>query len=98
MNELITETEAYFKIAEPTKQDGQAFLNILGWHSLRYYQKCETFDKLLYANTVDNSIIIYDPLSELSGIPKFNTHFKITNGPSWTDSGANSCFRLTKSS
>ena len=94
VNELITETEAYFKIAEPTKQDGQAFLNILGWHSLRYYQKCETFDKLLYANTVDNSIIIYDPLSELSGIPKFNTHFKITNGPSWTDSGANSCFRL----
>jgi len=90
-NRLIEQTEAYFKIAEPTRQDGQAFLNILGWHSLRYYQKCETFDKLLYVNIKENSIIIYDPLADLD---KFSAQFEIINGPSWTDSLSHNCFRL----
>ena len=91
VNELITETELYFKIAEPTRQDGQAFLNILGWHSLLYYQKCDKFKKLLYADIHNNSIIIYDPLS---GIGEFLKEFKIKNGPSWPDSLSNSCFKL----
>ena len=90
-HELITETELYFKIAEPTRQDGQAFLNILGWHSLLYYQKCDKFKKLLYVNIKENSIIIYDPLS---GIGEFLKEFKIKNGPSWTDSISHNCFRL----
>ena len=91
VTQLIKQTEAYFKIAEPTRQDGQSFLNILGWHSLRYYQKCETFDKLLYVNIKENSIIIYDPLADLD---KFSAQFEIVNGPSWTDPLSHNCFRL----
>lgn len=86
VTQLIKETEEYFK---NDGADSQDFLNTLGWHSLQYYQKCDDFKKLLYVNT--NRIIIYDPLS---GIPEFNNHFKILNGPTWSDSGTNSCFKL----
>ena len=94
VNELITETELYFKNETSTEVVAQSFLNKLGWHSLLYYQKCDEFKKLLYADIENNanSIIIYDPLqateSEFSGL------FKIVNGPSWTDKTTNSCFKL----
>ena len=86
MTQLIKETEEYFK---NDGADSQDFLNTLGWHSLQYYQICDNFKKLLYVNT--NSIIIYD---SLSGIPEFNKHFKILNGPNWTDNLTNNCFKL----
>ena len=95
MNQLIKETEAYFRNGTSTNEAAQSFLNTLGWHSLLYYQKCDKFKKLLYADIDNDSIIIYDPLS---GIDEFLKEFKIKNGPTWIDSGANSCFRLTKSS
>lgn len=87
VTQLIKETEEYFK--NGVGADSQDFLNKLGWHSLQYYQKCDNFLKLLYVNT--DSIIIYDPLS---GIPEFSAHFKIVNGPTWSDPGTNSCFKL----
>jgi hypothetical protein len=87
VTQLIKETEEYFK--NEAVADSQDFLNKLGWHSLQYYQKCDNFKKLLYVNT--DSIIIYDPLS---GIPEFSAHFKIVNGPTWSDPGTNSCFKL----
>ena len=87
VTQLIKETEEYFK--NEAGADSQDFLNKLGWHSLQYYQTCDNFKKLLYVNT--NSIIIYD---SLSGIPEFNTHFKILNGPNWTDNLTNNCFKL----
>ena len=86
VTQLIKETEEYFK---NDGADSQDFLNTLGWHSLQYYQICDNFKKLLYVNT--NSIIIYD---SLSGIPEFNKHFKILNGPNWTDNLTNNCFKL----
>jgi hypothetical protein len=94
VNDLITETELYFKNETSTDEAAQSFLNKLGWHSLLYYQKCDKFKKLLYADIDNNSIIIYDPLS---GIGEFLKKFKIENGPNWSDSGTNSCFKLNKS-
>jgi hypothetical protein len=91
VNQLIKETEAYFSNSTHTDEEAQSFLNILGWHSLLYYQKCDKFKKLLYADIVNNSIIIYDPRS---GIGEFLQKFKIVNGPTWKDGGTNSCFKL----
>jgi hypothetical protein len=85
----------YFKNETSTNEAAQSFLNTLGWHSLLYYQNCDKFKKLLYADIDNTSIIIYDPRS---GIGEFLKKFKIMNGPTWIDSVANSCFRLTKSS
>ena len=91
VNQLIEQTEAYFKNDTITEDASQSFLNTLGWHSLLYYQKCDKFKKLLYADIVNNSIIIYDPRS---GIGEFLKKFKIMNGPTWKDGGTNSCFKL----
>ena len=91
MNQLIKQTEDYFRNGTSTNEAAQSFLNTLGWHSLLYYQKCDKFKKLLYVNIKENSIIIYDPLS---GIGEFLKEFKIKNGPSWTDSISHNCFRL----
>jgi hypothetical protein len=97
VNELITETELYFKNETTTEAVAQSFLNKLGWHSLRYYQKCDEFKKLLYADIEnnDNSIIIYDPLKATES--EFSELFKIANGPSWTDKTTNNCFKLKSS-
>jgi hypothetical protein len=91
VNQLIKETEDYFRNDTITEDAAQSFLNTLGWHSLLYYQKCDKFKKLLYADIVNNSIIIYDPRS---GIGEFLQKFKIVNGPTWKDGGTNSCFKL----
>ena len=91
VNQLIKQTEDYFRNGTSTNEAAQSFLNTLGWHSLLYYQKCDKFKKLLYVNIKENSIIIYDPLS---GIGEFLKEFKIKNGPSWTDSISHNCFRL----
>lgn len=97
VTQLKKETEDYFGKNTRTKEEAQSFLNKLGWHSLLYYQKCDKFEKLLYAkinssNIVDNSIIIYDPLNATES--EFSERFRITNGPSWTDARSNSSFRL----
>ena len=83
VTQLKKETEDYFGKNTRTKEEAQSFLNKLGWHSLLYYQKCDKFEKLLYAkinssNIVDNSIIIYDPLNATES--EFSERFRITNG------------------
>jgi len=94
VTQLKKETEDYFGKNTRTKEEAQSFLNKLGWHSLRYYQKCDNFDKLLYVNinNKENSIIIYDPLKATES--EFSERFRILNGPSWTDARSNSSFRL----
>ena len=94
VTQLKKETEDYFGKNTRTKEEAQSFLNKLGWHSLRYYQKCDNFEKLLYADIENNanSIIIYDPLKATES--EFSEMFRILNGPTWTDARSNSSFRL----
>ena len=92
VTQLKKETEDYFGKNTRNKEEAQSFLNKLGWHSLLYYQKCDKFEKLLYVNIKENSIIIYDPLKATES--EFSERFRITNGPNWTDARSNSSFRL----